>query len=217
MNGEIEMENKQYFRPTVNEVYTSIIGLQYRCLSADGFDAELMNTESKWILKVTGCQIDDDGKIHWDSSERKLYTAEDFVLKSVMMETNNSWSYAFDTDGQFDINLSDILTFLIHRVGKYTKYYASDLFISWQNVDDIVHTLPDEDTKDYKIMFGIRESGVDFDNMITNNINGNSLDKGLAVYTGGIYMMEIHIEKYESYWERPKMFVKFGEATLKET
>ena len=53
--------------------------------------------------------------------------------------------------------------------------------------------------------------------MITNNINGNSLDKGLAVYTGGIYMMEIHIEKYESYWERPKMFVKFGEATLKET
>ena len=81
------MENRQYFRPTVNEVYTSIIGLQYRCLSADGFDAELMNTESKWILKVTGCQIDDDGKIHWDSSERKLYTAEDFVLKSVMMET----------------------------------------------------------------------------------------------------------------------------------
>ena len=58
------MENRQYFRPTVNEVYTSIIGLQYRCLSSDGFNAELMNTESKWILKVTGCQIDDDGKIH---------------------------------------------------------------------------------------------------------------------------------------------------------
>ncbi len=88
--------------------------------------------------------------------------------------------------------------------------------LSWQNVDDIVHTLPDEDTKDYKIMFGIREGGVDFDNMITNNINGTSLDKGLAVYTGGIYMMEIHIEKYESYWESPKMFVKFGEVTLKE-
>ena len=62
------MENRHYFRPTVNKVYTNKNGSQYRCLSADGFNAEMMNTESKWRFKALGCQMYDDGKIEWNWS-----------------------------------------------------------------------------------------------------------------------------------------------------
>ena len=62
MNGEIEMKDGQYFRPTVNEVYTNKNGSQYRCLSADGFDAEMIHTTSKWRFKALGCHMYDDNR-----------------------------------------------------------------------------------------------------------------------------------------------------------
>ena len=68
MNGEIEMKDGQYFRPTVNEVYTNKNGSQYLCLSADGFDAEMIHTTSKWRFKALGCHMYDDGKIDWNWS-----------------------------------------------------------------------------------------------------------------------------------------------------
>ena len=57
MNGKIKMENRQYFRPTVNEIYTNKNGSQYICLSADRFDAEMINTTSKWRFKALRCQM----------------------------------------------------------------------------------------------------------------------------------------------------------------
>ena len=82
------MKDGQYFRPTVNEVYTNKNGSQYLCLSADGFDAEMIHTTSKWYLclsadgfdaemihttskwrfKALGCHMYDDGQIEWNWS-----------------------------------------------------------------------------------------------------------------------------------------------------
>ena len=62
------MKDGQYFRPTVNEVYTNKNGSQYLCLSADGFDAEMIHTTSKWRFKSLGCQMYDDGQIEWNWS-----------------------------------------------------------------------------------------------------------------------------------------------------
>ena len=67
-NGEIKMKDGKYFRPTVNEIYTNKNGSQYRCLSADGFDAEMIHTTSKWRFKALGCHMYDDGKIEWNWS-----------------------------------------------------------------------------------------------------------------------------------------------------
>lgn len=215
------MKKGQYFSPTVNKVYTTILGSQYCCLTADRFNAEMIDIESKWILEVKGCQMYDDGKIAWNSAKEKSFTVKDFTFKSVMTEINNL-SSSCDTSGsnkQFDDKLSEILTFLILRVGKYTKCYASDLFSIWKHVDKIVHTLPDTDSKDYKILFGIHENGVDFVPNITYNVNAHLHSNplaGLTGYTGGVYMMEIHVENSVNYRYRPKVFVKFGEPTVKE-
>lgn len=142
----------------------------------------------------------------------KTYTVDDFTLKNIMFEENNSWSYFPDPAGKFAVNLSDILTFLIQRVGSFTKHYASDLFIDWKTVEKIVSTLPEEDHKNYKIMFGIREFGVDHDSFIISRLN--SSENAIKEYIGGIYMMEIDIEKSNNIWGSPKMHIKFGEAEI---
>ena len=62
------MENRQYFRPTENKVYTNKNGAKYRCLSSNGIDGEMINTESKWRFTAHGCQMYDNGTIEWDYS-----------------------------------------------------------------------------------------------------------------------------------------------------
>ena len=71
------MENRQYFRPTVNEVYTNKNGSQYRCLSVkDGFNAEMIHTVSKWRFEAWGCQMFDNGTIEWDGSTGGYFDEE---------------------------------------------------------------------------------------------------------------------------------------------
>lgn len=75
-----------------------------------------------------------------------------------------------------DINMSGILTHLIQQTGRFTEYYASDLFISWNSVlrtlDECVKKRPrtadetnETNTDDIQeinyIIFGIRKCGVD--------------------------------------------------------
>lgn len=63
------------------------------------------------------------------------------------------------------INLSNILSFLIQKTADETNRYASDLFISWQEVEKIINELP-QNIKNggphhYNVWFGLREDGVD--------------------------------------------------------
>lgn len=74
-----------------------------------------------------------------------------------------------DEYGAYDINLSDILTKLIQYAGKYCEFYASDLFISWQHVLNIIEKA--EPGNEYIELFGFRKSGVDHEEFIRNGSN----------------------------------------------
>lgn len=73
------------------------------------------------------------------------------------------------------VNTSDILTYLIRQVGKHTKKYASDLFITWRSVEDFLEALPmafrksteKVGTKDF--WFGLRDMGVDHHDFVEIN------------------------------------------------
>ena len=70
------------------------------------------------------------------------------------------------------VNTSDILTYLIRHVGKHTKKYASDLFITWRSVEDFLEALPmafrrsTEKVGAKDFWFGLRDMGVDHKDFI---------------------------------------------------
>ncbi len=66
---------------------------------------------------------------------KKEYTLENFTMESVMKEATGEWSNdIFSGEKCWNINYSDILTFLIQKAGTICKYHASDLFISWSSL-----------------------------------------------------------------------------------
>ena len=76
-----------------------------------------------------------------------------------------------DAQGRdFDINYSDILTKLIQECGRLCESYASDLFITW---DNIVRKLEEKAMKTTTYLFGIREMGVDHSEFILSRYNNN--------------------------------------------
>lgn len=58
----------------------------------------------------------------------------------------------------WDINYSDILTKLIQDTGRYCDHYASDLFITWKEIEK---ELTNPDYKGGEYIFALRDSGVD--------------------------------------------------------
>lgn len=70
----------------------------------------------------------------------------------------------------FDINYSSILTKLIQECGRLCESYASDLFITW---NDIVQKLKDKTMKTSVYLFGIREMGVDHNEFVLSRYNNN--------------------------------------------
>lgn len=75
-----------------------------------------------------------------------------------------------NSDGTFDINLSTPLTILIQTAGRYCDSYASDLFISWEEIIKLVRTPPD-DGNDKLFIFGFRRNGVDHDIFVRKSSN----------------------------------------------
>ena len=73
-------------------------------------------------------------------------------------ETVESFGYA-NTHGEYDINLSSVLTRLIQEAGRYCEHYASDLFIDWQTVENAMKTTAPVVNETY--LFGFRQNGVD--------------------------------------------------------
>lgn len=64
----------------------------------------------------------------------------------------------------FDINTSSILTKLIQEAGRYCESFASDLFIYWKGIDEM---LQGERLLRRIKMFGFRENGIDNSDDIT--------------------------------------------------
>lgn len=93
----------------------------------------------------------------------KEYTVEDFQIENVIETVEGSWNGYY-----FDVNYSIILTKLIQSAGRFCKYYASDLFISWRCVDKDLHNAEVEN-KTY--LFGMRKMGVDHDSYILSRRN----------------------------------------------
>lgn len=75
-------------------------------------------------------------------------------------EARGNWieSRPYSTEGRWDICYADILTQLIKSCGKYCEKYASDLFIDWQI---IVELLEEGKEIDETRIFAIRDYGVD--------------------------------------------------------
>ena len=95
---------------------------------------------------------------------------------------NPEWTKPITADGRwsendgghFEINTSSILTKLIIEVGRTTRNYASDLFISWSAIE---RNLRDPNYQGGTELFGLRKDGVDHNAFIMSAIrNGYDLN-----------------------------------------
>lgn len=92
-----------------------------------------------------------------------------------------------------DINLSHILTTLIQKTGRFTERFASDLFISWEDLietmNDIWDNKNENETAEFIKIFGLRESGVDGNLFTINRLKGtqNPSDINRYVYVQYVY------------------------------
>lgn len=69
-----------------------------------------------------------------------------------------------------NINYSDILSKLIMEAGTTCKHYASDLFISWENLLLDISKIETEKAEMIRY-FGFRESGVDHESYILTKLS----------------------------------------------
>ena len=129
--------------------------------------------------------------------ENTGFVFNDYVMKPIT-ETG-SWSDSWE---KWNVNLSSIWTYLIHRVGRYTEFYASDLFYTWNEVQK---ALKDFELDSKTFLIGIRYSGVDGNDSIASKLrNGYNLNHE---YIDGIYMLMIE-------QDGDKITVTFGKASF---
>lgn len=129
---------------------------------------------------------------------------KDFTLNNHVMKPITETGYYSTYSKRWEINMSSIYTYLIHRVGRYTENYASDLIYV---IDAINKALKDWDELDGKtFLIGIRYSGVDGNNSIAAKIrNKTDLSKE---YIDGIYMLNFELD------DSTKMKVTFGKTSF---
>lgn len=70
----------------------------------------------------------------------------------------------------FDINYSSVLTKLIQECGRLCESYASDLFITW---NEIYQKIKEKTMETSAYLFGIREMGVDHNEFVVSRYNNN--------------------------------------------
>lgn len=138
-------------------------------------------------------------------TENIKFTLEgkDFTLNDYVMHPITETGYYSTYSGRWEINLSSIFTYLIHRVGRYTENYASDLFYE---MSAIYKSLKDWDELDGRtFLVGIRYDGVDENDSIAAKIrNKADLSK---VYIDGVYMLKF--EQHDT-----EMKVTFGKTSF---
>lgn len=139
------------------------------------------------------------------------YTIEDFEMGRVLKQASGSWCnkdpyyYGVSTEGKFDINYSDILTFLIQTAGRVCKHYASDLFITWSFLEE---RLKDPNYTGEKLLFGFREMGMDSNTHVLSRLNSYGKQQMMAEIQK-LYMLEVEVIDRD-------ISMKLGKANLKE-
>ena len=79
------------------------------------------------------------------------------------------FSELIEAEGRdFDINYSFILTKLIQECGRLCESYASDLFVTWNIIEQ---KLKEKTMETSVYLFGIREMGVDHNEFIISRYN----------------------------------------------
>ena len=95
---------------------------------------------------------------------KKIWTVEDLKMGEVYTKAVGRWN----TYGNLDINYSTILTKLIQEAGRWCEHYASDLFISWEN---LMVKLSSGNFEGGRFAFGFRQYGVDHLEWILSRLN----------------------------------------------
>lgn len=105
-----------------------------------------------------------------------------------MIKATGHWHEATEC---WYVNTSDILTKLIQAAGRLCDRYASDLFISWHVIEDVLRNY---DYTNGKFLFGFRKDGVDHTGYILNRLNNGT---ELYFYRE-MWLLEIKTEN--KYW-----------------
>ena len=124
------------------------------------------------------------------------YTLEDWTVDKdrCRHHASGTWSVPiFGTEPEWNINYSDILTYLIQAAGRYCESYASDLFIYWRVIEK---RLRDRNYEGEKIVFGFREMGVDTNDWVVKNYNECGCHYYRKIITLEIVVNGNHIDMY---------------------
>lgn len=129
---------------------------------------------------------------------KKIYTLQDFEFEQVITTETGTWRDVFG--GMYAINYSTILTNLIQTAARISKFYASDLFYTWNVIDKHLH---DKNFTGGRFLFGFREMGVDGYQQVLYRFNE---DNPKAIKE--LYMLDIDVCQ-------DTITMTFGEARLK--
>lgn len=139
------------------------------------------------MLCIEFSQTQNKDKGAFTMTEKIKFTLEgkDFALNDYVMHPTTETGYYSTYSEKWEVNMSSIYTYLIHRVGRYTENYASDLIYV---IDAINQALKDWDELDGRIfLIGIRYDGVDDNESIAAKIR-NKADLSKE-YIDGVYML----------------------------
>lgn len=119
-----------------------------------------------------------------------MITINDFKpIGTDVLETSGELTVnLFTGERTVSINYSSILTRLIQEAGRICEFYASDLFIDWRS---IVEVLDDGSVETGSRLFGFHKSGVDEAKSVLYWYNETS--HGLEHYSA-IWKLDINVE-----------------------
>lgn len=140
---------------------------------------------------------------------KREITAEDFDFTEKPIEASGRWLDLDYNDSHFSINYSDILTRLIKSAGMHCEHFASDLFIDWSNLQK---RLCNKEYKGEKLLFGMRENGVDGNIFVLCKYN-NPLTYDIEKEYKEIFLLDIQIEQ-NKYYRDPSIKMLFNKAKL---
>lgn len=99
-------------------------------------------------------------------------------------DTNGSYRYSiYDHEYHMEINLSSQYSFLIKRAAEFCEYFASDLLIDINSMEEKMGKIEEYEEENGQLVtwFGFREMGVDHDNFIESRGIDNKGYKAIYV------------------------------------
>lgn len=145
---------------------------------------------------------------------KDTYSLENFKMESVIQEVIGWWNEDVFGRKGWNINYSDILTFLIKKAGTICEYYASDLFISWDSLKKEM----EKQGRDYnggKYLFGFRETGVDHNSSVFCRLNTYGLEN-FKEQIKELYLLEVSIKRINYFGCDDEIEMKLGKVNMDE-